>query len=287
MLGFVENNEKLLKAAQNGDLAVVKEMIEKHRTEVNAENYGGVTPLYLALVNEHTDVADYLTKRKGAVWPAVEMAIKKNNLPVLQWLIDGQNLNVNYQPDGNYPTALHVAAQYGRLEIAHYLVEQGAKVTACQKEMKITISPKDSEAFYVTPLDIAKRHNHKEVCAFLKSCIKKGINVVKTGKHAPIYTNLYRSGKSGAKGMVSASSKPKSRVSSKEMATKRRQQALFFVKELHLVSDDVKKLAMVGELCRILETGNQQESQVLFKEIESKIDKNVRRSLLRVVQKQR
>ncbi len=137
MFGLTDN-EKLLKAAKRGDLKAVKHWIESQQTDVNAQHYGGLTPLYLAACEYHKDVVDYLLLNKETLKPALDVAMKKNNVPALKFLIETSGYPV--KTDFNYnqrdiactePTLLLEAAEYGHVEVCEYLLEAGADIKAC------------------------------------------------------------------------------------------------------------------------------------------------------------
>ncbi len=127
MFGLTKN-EKLLKAAKTGDLMGVKHWVESELTDVNAEFYGNKTPLYLALLHGHTDVADYLLERSDTAWPALVTAIEHNKLSVAKYLIENEKIAADYQNGGDGPTPLHIAVEFNRVEIADYLLTKGARL---------------------------------------------------------------------------------------------------------------------------------------------------------------
>ncbi len=166
----LSKNEKLLKAVAKGDLSRVKKLIEEMGVHVDTDMYDGKSLLYLALVNKQKEVADYLMQTEETIWPMVRIAISENNMSVLKELIEGQNLNVNYQPNENDATALHLAAQYGHLEMVQYLVEQGADVSAVCKIARYDRRIWAYQVEYYRPIEMTK---NKEVYKFLKKCVSK------------------------------------------------------------------------------------------------------------------
>jgi uncharacterized protein len=59
-------NEELLAAARRGDLASVKTSVEKGAT-LEAKTSYGQTPLYLAAMNGHQDVVEFLLTKGASV----------------------------------------------------------------------------------------------------------------------------------------------------------------------------------------------------------------------------
>jgi ankyrin repeat protein len=95
----MEENEKLILAAYQGDTVAVKQLIQQG-ARINAITYEGVTPLMYAAQNGHTDMVALLL-RYGA--------------------------NVGMKPDNGY-TALISAIRNGHFETAEYLVRNGADI---------------------------------------------------------------------------------------------------------------------------------------------------------------
>lgn len=161
-------------AAKQGNLPVVKELVEKHGQNVNIADSSGVSVLDIAREKKQAAVVDYLLS-KGAkgdnshlVKEFVEAVQKKNLVKAKQVMKSGLDVNAKHTDS---TTMLYVAAFSGDLEIVKYLVDHGAKVDATDN-MKIT------------PLIIASHLGHKTVVEYL---ISKGANInhVGDGKRTP------------------------------------------------------------------------------------------------------
>jgi hypothetical protein len=117
----------LQSAAYYGDFEMVQVLLD-YRADINARNYFGSTPLYLA-----------------SGYPF-------NNPRVVQLLLDhGADPNIQEQ---SASTALHEASRFGRIETVRLLIEHGASV-----EMK--------DGQDRTPLDVASGERRDEIIKLL------------------------------------------------------------------------------------------------------------------------
>ncbi|WP_341808246.1 ankyrin repeat domain-containing protein [Wolbachia endosymbiont (group E) of Neria commutata] len=96
---IIMHNHKLLDAAKEGNLDMVKECIANGADPNTKDDYGW-TPLYVAAKHGHLDTVKYL--------------------------IDEKNADFNVKEFGFRYTPLHLAAYNGKLDVAKYLVEKGA-----------------------------------------------------------------------------------------------------------------------------------------------------------------
>ncbi|KAK8741276.1 hypothetical protein OTU49_002592, partial [Cherax quadricarinatus] len=116
----------LHEAAAKGKYDIVK-LLLKHGADVNRKNRDGHTALDLVKESDQ-DVADLL---RGDA--ALLDAAKKGNLARVQKLLNPDNINCR-DSQGRNSTPLHLAAGYNNLEVAEYLLENGADVNAQDKE---------------------------------------------------------------------------------------------------------------------------------------------------------
>ncbi len=173
--------DRLQRAAEWGNLREVKEIIEGNeidilgdKVDINAYRSSHKTALYTALIHGNTEVAEYLMQYEEAIWPAVECAVINNELPTLKSLIEGQNLNVNYQPTEESQTALHLAARYCHTDIVQYLVEQGAEISAICKsvsdtEWRMFDASTDVSVKYLYPVDVIPFYTGGDVRNYLEN----------------------------------------------------------------------------------------------------------------------
>ncbi|XP_076257576.1 tankyrase isoform X2 [Rhynchophorus ferrugineus] len=136
----------LHEAAAKGKYEIVK-LLLKHGADPSKKNRDGATPLDLVREGDQ-DVADLL--RGNA---ALLDAAKKGNLARVQRLVTPENINCR-DAQGRNSTPLHLAAGYNNVEVAEYLLENGADVNAQDKGGLI-------------PLHNASSYGHLDIAALL------------------------------------------------------------------------------------------------------------------------
>jgi tankyrase len=136
----------LHEAAAKGKFEICKLLI-KHGADANKKNRDGHTPLDLVKEGD-TDVADLL---RGDA--ALLEAAKKGNLARVQKLATPENINCR-DTQGRNSTPLHLAAGYNNVEVAEFLLENGADVNAQDKGGLI-------------PLHNASSYGHVDIAALL------------------------------------------------------------------------------------------------------------------------
>ncbi|XP_041370759.1 poly [ADP-ribose] polymerase tankyrase-1-like [Gigantopelta aegis] len=115
----------LHEAASKGKFEICKLLI-KHGADPNKKNRDGHTPIDLVKEGDH-DVADLLRGDS-----ALLEAAKKGNLARVQKLSTTENINCR-DTQGRNSTPLHLAAGYNNVEVAEFLLENGADVNAQDK----------------------------------------------------------------------------------------------------------------------------------------------------------
>ena len=136
----------LHEAAAKGKFEICK-LLLKHGADANKKNRDGNTPLDLVKEGDH-DVADLL---RGDA--ALLEAAKKGNLSRVQKLSTQENINCR-DNQGRNSTPLHLAAGYNNVEVAEFLLENGADVNAQDKGGLI-------------PLHNASSYGHVDIAALL------------------------------------------------------------------------------------------------------------------------
>ena len=136
----------LHEAAAKGKYEIVK-LLLKHGADPSKKNRDGHTPLDLVKEGDQ-DVVDLLRGDS-----ALLDAAKKGNLSRVQKLLTPENINCR-DSAGRNSTPLHLAAGYNNLEVAEYLLEQGADVNAQDKGGLI-------------PLHNASSYGHLDIAALL------------------------------------------------------------------------------------------------------------------------
>ena len=136
----------LHEAAAKGKYEIVK-LLLKHGADATKKNRDGHSPLDLVKEGDQ-DVVDLLRGDS-----ALLDAAKKGNLSRVQKLLTPENINCR-DSAGRNSTPLHLAAGYNNLEVAEYLLEQGADVNAQDKGGLI-------------PLHNASSYGHLDIAALL------------------------------------------------------------------------------------------------------------------------
>jgi ankyrin repeat protein len=117
-------------AAEGGDLATVQELIKNDPHLVEAEDWDNLTPLHLAVMHGHKDVAEFLlahgakvnAKTVKAVTP-LHMAAQTGNIEIMQLLMSSKAA-VN-PVDSSGWTPLVRAQKWGHPEAVEYLRQHG------------------------------------------------------------------------------------------------------------------------------------------------------------------
>lgn len=136
----------LHEAAAKGKFEICK-LLLKHGADANKKNRDGNTPLDLVKEGDQ-DVADLL---RGDA--ALLEAAKKGNLARVQKLATAENINCR-DTQGRNSTPLHLAAGYNNVEVAEFLLENGADVNVQDKGGLI-------------PLHNASSYGHIDIAALL------------------------------------------------------------------------------------------------------------------------
>jgi beta-lactamase regulating signal transducer with metallopeptidase domain len=174
---------QLIEAIDNGDVAIVRELLD-HGANVNAAVDGDGSPLIVAAREGHLDLVRLLLDRgadpnlgvpgDGA---ALIMAAREGHLAIVQVLLDrGADIELVVPGDEN---ALIQASGEGHLGVVKLLVSRGANVNArVLVEGTYTAIGSDARGRgrwdaalqeWRTPLKMATRGGHAAVAAFLRS----------------------------------------------------------------------------------------------------------------------
>jgi uncharacterized protein len=146
-------------AAAVGDLARVRELVERHSAQANSISPDGFPVIALAAFLGHKEVVEYLAARgadidavasNGSGYNALTGAVTSGHTAVVQWLLE-HGANANYRYSAGYSPLLTAAAN-GRLDIAKLLLAHGADPHATTNDGK-------------SPLSLAQERNHPEVSA--------------------------------------------------------------------------------------------------------------------------
>lgn len=137
------------------------EFLLKQSADVNEQGASGVTPLRSAIASGNLDIAKWLVKqgadftvqrKHGTPW--LQSAAVSGNERMMTWVMS-QGARVD-DTDSNGDQAIHVAAEFGRLESMRYLVEHRADIRASVTER------------YMEPVHFAVMGGHVSVLSWLK-----------------------------------------------------------------------------------------------------------------------
>jgi ankyrin repeat protein len=151
-------------AAQYGDLAKVKALLKDHPHLVFSKDNFGMTPLHLAALAGHRDVAVLLLANKAEVHTKVSAKVDGGMTPLHLAAINGHRdvavlLLANKAEvdakDNDGLTPLHRAAEMGHSDVAAVLLANKADVNA-----------KDGSGR--TPLYFAATNGYKDIAALLR-----------------------------------------------------------------------------------------------------------------------
>lgn len=127
---LLPDEKDIVEAAENGNLKAVQYYAKVKPKSINLENEEGYSPLQIACLNSHDDVAEFLIKngadvnhshKKGDT--ALHFAALGGSLPIVELLLaSGAKLDA---VDSSQMNALNYAAQGGNIEIVKFLVEKG------------------------------------------------------------------------------------------------------------------------------------------------------------------
>jgi uncharacterized protein len=153
----------LPEAAAVGNLARVRELIEKNHAQANSFSPDGFPVVALAAFLGHLEIVQYLAAHgadinaaatNGSGYNALTGAVTSGHAAVVQWLLE-HGANANYRYSAGYSPLLTAAAN-GRLNIAKLLLAHGADPHATTNDGK-------------TALSLANERNHPEVAALFQA----------------------------------------------------------------------------------------------------------------------
>jgi ankyrin repeat protein len=170
--------EELIAAVNDDDAARVTALLAEDPSLASARDQNGVSAIMLSRYRFDRGTTDALL----AVDPDLDV-YEATTLGIIDrvsaWLLDDPSLSRAFSPDGF--TALHLAAFFGKTEVARRLVQAGADVHVYS-----------ANDFHVQPLHSAAAGRHVEICRLL---IAAGAGVNATQRHG--FTPLHSAAQNG------------------------------------------------------------------------------------------
>lgn len=168
-------------AAEAGSLDCVLALskLPEFATHVDERDESAMTPLHLAASNGHTKTCELLISKGSDVTTteakkstALHMAVKAGSLKTVQALLNCLLPSTLDERDLEENTPLHVACRYNRVDIAQFLLDKGADVTA-RNARKMTCLEIAIEWEYAEAAKTLVRHPRWE--EVLQPCPKSGV----------------------------------------------------------------------------------------------------------------
>jgi len=159
---------ELHEAAAAGDVARVKELVEKDASLAKGFSPDGFPILALASVFGQFEVTKYLHAKGGDVnaaatngsgYNALTGAVTSGHTEIVKWLLEN-GADPNYRYANNYSPLLNAAAN-GHLEILKLLIAHGADLHAKTNDGK-------------TALAFAEERKHGAVADYLRAAVRDG-----------------------------------------------------------------------------------------------------------------
>ena len=168
------NGNYVIHCATIGNLLpIVQYLIEKEHVDKDMRGNNATTPLLIACECGFLPIIEYLISKGANIYAhngsgkcSIHCATEFNQLSIIQYLIEKQNVNIDIKSPFGY-SPLHIACQKGFLPIIEYLISKGANIEAKNR-------------IEGTPLHCACENGHIQIIDFL---ISKGANIEAKNGH--------------------------------------------------------------------------------------------------------
>ncbi|KAH8810177.1 ankyrin repeat-containing domain protein, partial [Flagelloscypha sp. PMI_526] len=145
-------------ACEQGSAKVVKALLAEG---VNPNDWEGTSPLLTACVKRNLKIVKLLLQSdfdftQNAQFPHSPLLIAcgSGDTDIVQHLLEA-GFDANLRASSHGETSLHLASQFGRVEIVRLLLEYGARTNEIDSKMR-------------SPLDVARQYSHWEVVDILQ-----------------------------------------------------------------------------------------------------------------------
>jgi ankyrin repeat protein len=130
----MSNQQKLRVAIEKGSTDVVENLLRENSININQQDKFGLTPLFLAVQNEHVSITKLLIQHSANVniqdkdgVTVLWLASGMGNLEITKLLLDA-NADYNLVPNEIRLTPIHAAAAYNFIGTIELLVKAGANI---------------------------------------------------------------------------------------------------------------------------------------------------------------
>ena len=205
-------DQDILQAAREGDLARVEELVQQDPALINFQNDNGQTPMHMAAWQGHLNIVQFLIDLGADIntmGPANQSpllyAAYEGRTEIVEILLQ-QGAEFNYQ-DRNGRTPLHYAARQNHPDVVRYLLSQGADLNIKEnqgetelhfaarggnREIVALLADSASDIYAKTndgklPIHTAAHTGQTEAAAFF---IEKGVPVICYSTHARALVDL-------------------------------------------------------------------------------------------------
>ncbi len=165
-----------LKVCKDGDLDIVRAMVERTQVKLEARDEDGWTPLHHAAFNDHLSVVQCLCEQRadkdardqGGDTP-LHLAAQNGNISVVKYMCEQGAHKEKRNRIGKTP--LHLAVSRGHISMVQYLCEQGADSEAMDN-MNSTLLHLASFYGHISVLSTQKPGWHRGLVLLVVGCIK-------------------------------------------------------------------------------------------------------------------
>ncbi len=130
-LAIIASAEPIVEAAKSGDLKIVKAVLAKDPSKLNATDESKYTALHWACMRAHWDVVEFLIAKGadlnvvgGDGGTQINWAVHHDNVEIIKLMVEkGAKLNIRNQWG---MTELHTAIWRGCIHVVEYLLDHGS-----------------------------------------------------------------------------------------------------------------------------------------------------------------
>lgn len=169
--------EPFFEAIRRGDERAVDEAVAANADLLRARDGTGRSPVIAAAYDGHPQLAEHLAEKLEQLAGGLGYfeAATVGNVEAVRKALDGDQAAVDDSGNDGY-SALHLAAWFGRLEVARLLLERGADPNA--------VAQNDAR---VTPLHSAVSARHRDLVSLLLA-LGASANVFEHDGRTPLHT---------------------------------------------------------------------------------------------------